>query len=381
MTRTRTNHDLGIVFAGGGTGGHIFPAIAVLEALHELAPGRVHAVFACSDRPLDAEILRREGLEHLPVPACPLRATPRGLLALARSWGPVVRLGRAHIRDLRASCDAVVLAAFGGFVAPPLVQSARAERIVRLLVNLDAVPGRANRWCASRVDRVLSVHEWTRHETIDPIVRTGATFAGGSRQARASLGLEPERSTLLIVGGSQGASSIDRMIEFMLVGELGGVLASWQVLHQARPEHVERLRSLYARVGVRAQVVPFIERMGEAWASADLALARAGAGTVSEVRTARVPTLFMPYPGHGDAHQHANARPLVEAGGAVVCEDVREPADNGQRAGTVLMRLLADEHERARMRARLDGLAPPRGAVQVARAILELGAGVPTPRR
>ena len=378
---TRTNHDLGVVFAGGGTGGHIFPAIAVYESLREQTQGDIRAFFVCSDRPLDAEILRREGLDFVRAPARPLIPTARGLLALARSWGPTVRLGRAHIRDLQASCRSVVLVAFGGFVAPAMVQSARAQRVLRLLVNLDAVPGRASRWCASRVHRVLSVHEHAGWETIDPIVRTAATFGGDARQARTLLGLEAERRTLLIVGGSQGASSIDAMIEHMLAGELGEILRSWQVIHQARPEHVERLRLAYQGAGVRAHVVPFIEQMGAAWVSADLALARGGAGTVSEVRASRVPAVFMPYPGHGDGHQHKNAQVLKDAGGAIVCEDVRDPAGNSARAGAALMDLLRDEPGRAQMREHLGRLGASRGSDQVARAILEMSAGAGSPRR
>lgn len=372
---TRTNHDLGVVFAGGGTGGHIFPAIAVYESLREQTEGGVRALFVCSDRPLDAAILRREGLDFVQAPARPMIPTARGLVRLARSWSPTVRLGRAHIRDLQESCRTVVLAAFGGFVAPAMVQSARAQRVLRLLVNLDAVPGRANRWCASRVHRVLSVHEHAGWETIDPIVRTAATFGGGARRARIALGLEAERRTLLIVGGSQGASSIDAMIEHMLAGELGEVLRDWQVIHQARPEHVERLRLAYQRAGVRGHVVPFIEQMGAAWASADLALARGGAGTVSEIRASRVPAIFMPYPGHGDGHQHKNAQVLAEAGGALVCEDLRDPEANGARAGVALLDLVRDETKRAQMRERLGRLGPCRGADQVARAILEMSAG------
>lgn len=375
------NHDLGVVFAGGGTGGHIFPAIAVSESLKERTRGDIRALFVCSDRPLDAEILRRQGLDFVQAPARPLIPTARGMVSLARSWGPTVRLGRAHIRDLQESCRTVVLAAFGGFVAPAMVQSARAQRVPRLLVNLDAAPGRANRWCASRVHRVLSVHEHGGWETIDPIVRTGATFGGDARQARIALGLEVDRRTLLIVGGSQGASSIDAMIEHMLAGELGHVLRDWQVIHQARPEHVERLRMAYQRAGVRGRVVPFIEQMGAAWASADLALARGGAGTVSEVRASRIPSVFMPYPGHGDGHQHKNAQVLADAGGAIVCEDLRDPEANGARAGAALLDLLREETRRAQMRERLGRLGQCRGADQVARAILEMGAGVGSPRR
>src|SRR6185369_12742683 len=146
-----------ILFAGGGTGGHLFPALAIAEQVVERAPG-TRVRFLCSDRPLDAEILRAErlgggavGFEV--VPAKPFGSRPVTLAKFVWSWGGAVRAGRAAI--LAAKKDGPVwVVAGGGFVAAPVVQAARAENVPVLMLNLDAVPGRANRWIARHAEKV-----------------------------------------------------------------------------------------------------------------------------------------------------------------------------------------------------------------------------------
>jgi len=367
--------DLAVIFAGGGTGGHIFPALAILEALRvqrppdNHAPTQIHARFVCSDKPLDAKILTGE--HAIPIPARPFGLFQKAMIRLARTWASNVRTGRDLIAQLRGDGHAVVLVAMGGYVSPPIVQAARRERVPIMLVNLDAVPGRANRWIARRADRVLSVAGAGGFDAIAPVVRTQAVFAGAPADARTQLGIDPDRPTLFITGGSQGASTLDRLM-IAFTQSRHEALDGWQVLHQARPELVLQVASAYDRAGVPARVVPFVDPISAGWGAADLALARAGAGCVGEVWANRVPAIFLPYPGHRDAHQRRNAQPLVCAGGALLSDNHTDASENLRDAGARLSELLSDAPVRAQMHEALKALGPPDGAQSAARAILEL---------
>ncbi|MCC6661842.1 MAG: glycosyltransferase [Phycisphaerales bacterium] len=381
-----------VALAGGGTGGHLYPGLAIKEQLEAIAPAR--CVFLCSTRPLDAEILGREGVEFDAIPAAPMSLRPRGLLRFARSWGRSVRAARTVIRREAAGGAPVHLVAMGGFVAAPCVQAARAERCTVTLVNLDAVPGRANRWIARHAARIVTStpvadESWP---VVPPIVRKAAINSMPKPECRTALGLAPDLPTLLVTGASQGARSINRLMMALLARERGafgypaapsriqdrhGVAGyPWQVIHQTGRGEDDAVRAAYTGAGVPALVQPFFDRMGLAWGAADLAVSRAGAGSVAEAWASRVPTVFLPYPYHRDQHQRFNARPLEAAGGAVIATDRIEESANLPGAGRVIVELMKDAAARSEMGAALARLGPVDGAQRVARLLL---AGNETP--
>lgn len=360
-----------VVFAGGGTGGHLFPALAVAGELARVRPD-IRAVFLCSTRPLDAAILsgaRVAGkpVEFRPIAARPLGLGPGTLLRFIGGWGGAVRSSRQAIRACGAG---VTVAAFGGFVAAPVVQAARAEGRPVVLVNLDAVPGKANRWISRHAREVLtsapvaSRPSWRR---VPPIVRAEALSPGPAGDCRRSFGLDPGARTLLVTGGSQGAGSINGLVRAVL--EKQGWLAGWQVIHQCGANAEAELRGAYERAGVPARVEPFIREMGAAWGAADLALCRAGASSVAEAWANRVPAVFLPYPHHRDQHQKANAMPVVEAGAGVLGEDLIDAGATLERLGPVLHDLLTGGEALGRMRGALDRLGPADGALQTAQVL------------
>lgn len=368
------------IFAGGGTGGHLFPALAIAAALRDrLGEENTRALFVCSDRPLDAQILSAEGAEHIPLHARPFSLRPRALARFMRHWGQSVRESRLLIRRLRKeSPDAPIhLVAMGGFVAPPVVQAARVERLPIALVNLDAVPGKANRWVAKRASLVVTaarVEErasfaatWTN---IGPIVRPQALARGTREDCRIRLGLDPTLPTLLICGGSQGAKTINQFI-LELARAQPGALAGWQLLHQTGAEEADTVSAVYEDLALPAVVAPFVTEMGDWWGAADLAVARSGAGAVAEAWANRVPCLFLPYPFHRDQHQRHNAAALAEAGGAIIETDRIDPAANLQHAGAQLTALLADAPRRDTMRRTLAALGPAEGAARAAELLLK----------
>src|ERR1043165_2651250 len=224
-----------VVFAGGGSGGHIFPALAIDEELRRLAGNDTTSVFVCSDRALDEQIMKREKVAYRVIPAKPISTRPRGLIRFLMNWGPSVRAGRSLIRELRGSHDRVHVVAMGGFVAAPIARAARSEHVPVTLVNMDAVPGKANRLIARSVKDVVScvpvVGPCARLDwpVVPPIVRPSALASLDAAACRRALGLEASKKTLLVTGGSQGAVTINRTV---LGVARAGALAGWQVIHQ-----------------------------------------------------------------------------------------------------------------------------------------------------
>lgn len=379
-----TNVGRCFVFAGGGTGGHLYPGVAIAERLIEISgqfgagPGVVRVVFACSTRPLDAELLRAERVEFRTIPAEPFGVSPRTLARFASTWGKAVRAGRTLVRDLRAEHQSVRVVAMGGFVAAPMAQAARAERCPVALVNLDATPGKANRWIARHADpvftsaEVVGVRGADRWTGVPPIVRRAALPPGDAARCRKSLGLDPERSTLLVTGASQGAQSINDFVT-ALVGRSPEVFAGgrWQVIHQAGGRaDLPAIERAYANARVPALVRALLNPMGAAWGAADLAISRAGAGSVAEAWAAGVPTVFMPYPYHRDEHQRLNAMPLQRSGACVIASDAIRVEENTQAIGPLVIGLMLDESKRRSMHTAMEGLGPADGATKVARALL-----------
>jgi len=372
--------DLGVIFAGGGTGGHIYPGLAIAERLLARADG-TEVRFLCSQRPIDTQILRQAGVAFEPIPARELILRPHALLRLARDWGPSVRAARQAIRSMTRRANRVVVVALGGFVSAPVAHAARAEGAPVILVNLDAAPGKANRFVARRADATFTAaaspeaeaRGWTR---TPPIVRSGAVGGDDPADCRLRLGLRPDVPTLLITGASQGARSVNEAV-VAFAERHAEALEGWQIFHQTGggtdtrgAPTSQRVAEAYKRLGLHGRVVAFCEDMGAAWGAADVAISRAGAGSVGEAWANATPTIFLPYPHHRDEHQRRNAEPLVNAGGALLVQDTLEASQTAEALAEALLPLLAHHRQQARMRASLRSLGPADGAERIAEAIL-----------
>lgn len=364
-----------VIFAGGGTGGHIFPGIAVAEVLHSAqVPPRI--LFMCSDRPGDGAILTTQAQEFVALGAKPFGLRPGSLLAFIRAWPKAVKACTQIIRHAKTD-GPVVLVAMGGFVAAPAAWAAQRLRVPILLVNLDAVPGRANEWIAKRSTRTLTAAKLNpdRWRHIRPIVRAAARAPAHTEACREMWGLAPAAPTLCVTGASLGATSIN---EFMaaFVAEHGEELraAEWQVVHQTGGNQAtaEKVAKTYQQARINAAVVPFSLDMGRLWGAADVAVSRAGAGSVAEAWANRVPTVFMPYPYHVDEHQRRNVAVLASCGAAVVCKDHVTPSENLVDAGAALLALMRSADRRAQMRNAYADLGETDGAVAVAAVAQEL---------
>ena len=363
-----------LVFAGGGTGGHIYPALAIAEHAARIDL-RVQIHVLCSSRPVDAEILTKEAVPFTPLPSQPPIPRPRAFLRFAKSWLPSVSLSRVILEE-HAAQGPTALVAMGGFVCPPAVRAAEHAKIPVALVNLDAVPGKANRWAAERAERTFTAAETPQSDSqrwtlVGPIVRPALTDPADPAAARAAFALDPDTPTLLITGGSQGARSINDLL-VRLLADHPGAFKGWQAIHQTGAQHDPGpVRAAYARAGVRNWVGHYLDDIASAWAAADLSFGRCGAGTVAEAWATRTPAVFFPYPYHADQHQKRNAQPLARAGAAVVLDDlVDAEANAAAHAGTILA-LLTDPARLSALAEPAHRLPPADGAERVARALLE----------
>jgi UDP-N-acetylglucosamine--N-acetylmuramyl-(pentapeptide) pyrophosphoryl-undecaprenol N-acetylglucosamine transferase len=364
--------SLRVLFAGGGSGGHISPGLAIAERLAEIAP-RSRSFFACSDRDVDTAMLNEAGAEFVATPATaavrqPLQA-PRFFVNFHRSARMIMRL----IRD-RGVNHVVTM---GGFVAGPAATAAKACHAPLTLLNFDAPPGRANRWLAARANRVLSAIEVPEmpgfaSQIVGMPIRRRAVASNDPATCRVRLRMDPAAPMLLVTGASQGAASVNAFLA-KLTTDMPELFSGWQVLHLSGSVDAEALRAYYGLAGISARVEPFLHEMGLAWGAADLAISRAGASSVAEAAHNAVPTLFLPYPHHKDMHQRRNAQPLADlpGGGAVVEVDRVDPAQNVQAIGPVLRELMHDRGRLDAMRANLRKHRPSDAALTIARLLVE----------
>lgn len=361
-----------IVFAGGGTGGHLYPALAIAGALRKRLP-RARVVFFSTQRPIDQHILDDAECDLIPQTLPEIRRAPW-------RW-PAILLGyrQARLRcRLRFEADppAIVMGT-GGISSVPAVQEAVRAGIPTVLLNPDALPGRANRYLARSADVIFA--QW--EDTIGHLPRSARVVVCGcpvraafNRTAREvgveRFGLEPDHKTLLVTGASQGARTVNEAV-------LANVAflesrRDWQLLHLTGEADYEEVRKVYDGRSIRVCVCPYTDHMADALAAADLVVARAGASTLAEITTMGRASILMPYPYHKDMHQLANARCLVRASAARIVHDKVDPGVNGPALRQVLEQLLGDDELRNTMAAAARRLGRGQAASQIADQIVDL---------
>ncbi|MDG2424629.1 MAG: UDP-N-acetylglucosamine--N-acetylmuramyl-(pentapeptide) pyrophosphoryl-undecaprenol N-acetylglucosamine transferase [Phycisphaerales bacterium] len=362
-----------VLIIGGGSGGHISPGLAVAEALATMG-GSCHVL--CSERAIDSKMLSREGVSFQPVPAKPFSKRPRGLLKCLRG----MQLSSRHARILLDEQRFDSVLALGGFVAasvmPGIVAARRNSRCAFhgpvVLLNLDCVPGKANRRIAGQADLVMSTVPTVEDGFASSItglpIRSAALASAGPEQCREALGLDPNRQVILVTGASQGASSLNRLMKRLLEKE-NSALSGSQIIHLTGSDGDQELQETYARAGIQACVRPFLDEMGLAWGAASVAISRAGANSVGEIQANAVPAIFLPYPYHRDQHQLFNAKPLVDAGGAHVVQD-RDDMPTSDEVGHLVENMLNNPTERRAMAEALASQARPDAAEAVAALLL-----------
>jgi UDP-N-acetylglucosamine--N-acetylmuramyl-(pentapeptide) pyrophosphoryl-undecaprenol N-acetylglucosamine transferase len=351
-----------VMIMAGGTGGHVFPALALARLLRERS---CEVVWLGTRRGLEARVIPAEriAIEWLSIGG--LRG--KGVLTwLAAPFRLAIALAQALAVMRRHRPSAVV--GLGGFVTGPGGVAAWLTRRPLLIHEQNAIAGFTNRCLAHLAREVLEAFPGSfgadiKAQAIGNPVRAdisalpppAARFAARTGAIR-----------LLVMGGSQGATRLNAVVPFALARLPEGITI--EARHQAGERWLEAARQNYASAGVRANVVPFIEDMAQAYAWADLVICRAGALTVSELAAAGVGAILVPFPAAVDDHQSANAAYLVREGAAVL---IAERELSAERLAAELARLCAGRGKLLAMAERARLLARPRAAEELAQACLK----------
>lgn len=353
-----------VLLAGGGTAGHTSPLLATADALRRLAPD---SVLTCLGTPrgLENRVVPEAGYPLELIPPVPL---PRSLTPdLARVPGRL----RAAVKATHEVLDRVapdVIVGYGGYVSMPVYLAARRHRVPVVVHEQNAVPGLANRAGARRARRVAVSFPGTplpRAEYVGLPIRTLiSTLDRPARraEARSFFGLDPDRPTLLVTGGSQGARRINEAVSGAATA-LGA--AGVQVLHVVGPTGEAAPGPTDAPYVVEG----FVDRMDLAYAAADLVVCRAGANSVTEAAAVGLPAVFVPLP-HGNGEQVQNARPVVDAGGGLLVDDA---ALTLEWIAATVPSLLADAARLEAMGRAAAGLVRRDADERLARIVLETG--------
>ncbi len=311
-----------VLIACGGSGGHIFPGVALAREI--IARKNCGVLIVCSDKPVDAAILRKSGYPFVSMRRNPYvpSGNPLTLAAFLLRLASGVFAGVRLLASRKPAC----VVGFGGFVSAPLILSAWLMRVPRVVHEQNVVPGLANRMTAVFADKIaVSFDRTSGFFRSGRVVRTGNPVRGGfishdKPRARQLLGLDAAKFTVLITGGSQGAGAINRAAPeaFASIGE--DARKGFQAFHLAGEPDRGDVEEAYGRTGVTARVRGFIDDMDKAYSAADLVVSRAGATTIAELAHFGKPSILVPYPGKG-VHQHENALEVSERGAAVILDE------------------------------------------------------------
>jgi undecaprenyldiphospho-muramoylpentapeptide beta-N-acetylglucosaminyltransferase len=361
------------VIAGGGTGGHLYPGLAVARELVERGHDPLTLRFVGARRGLEASTSALEGFPSTLLPGRGLRRdlSARNLVANSGALAAEARAVAMAVRLFATWRPAVVLS-LGGYASLPGVVAAKVWRVPLVVVNVDAVPGAVNRW-ASRVAAVSAVGVPGLHlpravytgvpvrSTMSAVDRSDA----GRRRARQRLGLPLEAVVVAVSGGSLGSLRVNQATAQL--AELWADRSDVAIRHVVGRRDWDRFRAPFGQgraTGALAyQRVPYEEDMAGLYAAADVAVQRAGANTVAELALAGVPSVLVPLPGAPGDHQGANARAMASTGGAVVVPD--EQLD-GSRLAQELEALMSGQGLLRRMGEAARALGRPDATATVA---------------
>jgi len=351
------------VIACGGTGGHLFPGLAVAEALH--ARGHEVVLFV-SEKEIDATALqarpefRSEKLPSVGLPS--MIISPAAVRFVRRFWESFSHCRRFY-RKFRPS----VVLGMGGFTSTAPVLAARLHGLPAFVHESNAIPGRANRLAAKFATKVLlGFEEAEARFQGAACVMTGTPVRKNLGQpmdqkaARRAFHLDPDKKTLLVMGGSQGAAGINQLL-FKTAPLLAK--ADLQIIHLTGDRDDRLAAANYQREEIPHFVSPFHHRMEEAYSAADLAISRAGASSLSELSQFSLPSILIPYPFATDDHQSANAGIYVRAGAS---ELLTENATNADALSALISNLLSDDARRSRMATAAHRIPPASAAENVA---------------
>ena len=303
-----------VIIAGGGTGGHIFPAISVAEEILKRS-GTNEVLFAGTKKGLENELLSKRGyrVEHISAQGIKGKGVKKSIAALLSACKGVSD-SMALIKGFRPD----VVLGVGGYVSGPMVLAAALRGVPTAICEQNSYPGVTNRILGRFVKRVFATFEESvRFFPRGKVVITGNPIRDDILRVK-SIKEDTATVTILVFGGSQGAHKLNESVP-EAIARLGG--ADIRVIHQTGDKDYEPVKNAYTGHRIDARVLRFIDDMAGAYGEADFIIGRSGAGTVAEITALGKPSLLIPYPFATNNHQLENARVLERAGAAVIVED------------------------------------------------------------
>ncbi len=366
-----------IVIAGGGTGGHIYPAIGIAQALHRL-DGTVNIVFIGGSDKLESTLVPQHGFRFLPISVAglPRRVTLQWLPAIWKAFHGLIQSLR-YIKELKPD----VVIGTGGYVSGPVLLAGLLCKIPIAIQEQNASVGLTNgilaRWAAVAYLAVEAVREnnsfrhTTRIEVTGNPIRPAITAFPRREETYRRFGLCPERKTIFVMGGSQGAHAINAAVVDALP-HLVEFADQLQIVHQTGAVEVEEIQAAYdrtipSRAGFSYCVKPFFDTIEEIYSIADVMVCRAGGMTIAEVTACGIPAIFIPLPSQTGNNQVLNAHTIAQAGAAVVLEQGAFTTDALVKN---LINMTLDRNTHERMVSASRALGKPYASDDIAKSIL-----------
>jgi UDP-N-acetylglucosamine--N-acetylmuramyl-(pentapeptide) pyrophosphoryl-undecaprenol N-acetylglucosamine transferase len=360
-----------ILITGGGTGGHVYPGIAIANQLKSLQPN-VEIIFVGVKNRIEAKIVPKEGY---PLKFVYIRSMPRkiGIKTAAFFLSLLIGFMQSLVLLFRYRPKAVI--GTGGYVSWPVVYAAALQGIPTLIQEQNSYPGITTKALASKVDEIhlafeeaksylKNVKDKTKFKiTGNPIRLTSKTIDRDA--ALNAFHLDKNKRTLLLFGGSQGAAPLNHA----LLEALPELSADIQLIWQTGETDYETMKKESQKFGHRIFIQPFIYNMAEAYSAADLALCRSGAITIAELVQLKVPAIFVPLPHAAEGHQEKNARVLVEAGAA---EMILQQDLTGAVVREKIESIIFDEEKLKQFKKNLEKFDYPDAAGKIAECVVQL---------
>ncbi|MDE6513620.1 MAG: undecaprenyldiphospho-muramoylpentapeptide beta-N-acetylglucosaminyltransferase [Muribaculaceae bacterium] len=356
------------LISGGGTGGHIFPALSIANALRRRMPD-CEILYVGAEGRMEMERVPAAGYEiiGLPVAGFDRKRLWRNIPVLFKLWKSL-RLARKTVRDFRPDCAIGV----GGYASGPTLKAAQKAGVPTLLQEQNSYAGVTNKLLAAKAKAICCAYSgMERFFPADAIVMTGNPVRAdllscpkSMAEAKTALGFDPEKPLVLVVGGSLGARTINEAMARALpaIAETGA-----QVMWQTGKLYLNEFAPIAAQFpAVKASA--FISDMAVAYRAADLVVSRAGAGTISELQLLGKPAVLVPSPNVAEDHQRKNAEALVREGAARMILD----ADARHALGPAVVDLLADADARATLGANAAKMALTDADEKIVDKILEI---------
>lgn len=363
-----------ILISGGGTGGHIFPALSIANAIRRRDP-KAEILFVGAEGRMEMERVPAAGYEikGLPVAGFDRKRLWRNfgvLLKLRKS----MRLAKKILADFKP--DACV--GVGGYASGPMLKAAQKKGIPTLIQEQNSYAGVTNKLLAKKAKAICVAYAgMERFFPAESITMTGnpvryeiATASASPADAKKTLGFDTERPLVVVVGGSLGARTVNEAVKIALPAILeAGASVLWQTGKLYSDDCQEFAKELVEKYGSgRLQVTPFVSRMDMVYCGADVMVSRAGASTISEIQLTGVPSILIPSPNVAEDHQRKNAEALAERRAAVMILDI----DAQEKLTEELLRLLADPEARSLLSANALKMALPDADEKIVDRLLQI---------